>query len=748
MTCNYFSKKMAVVLIAVLMVSMILSLIGTGKKVNAATTLSVDTSNVIQNNFLGVNGVHNGSVYMDAQTLNGMTPANRTILYDRLVKMNVKMVRTQYHPWFTVRGNWNLTYDWNSVEMTQFYSWVQDMKDRNIDVAISLGYYFPVETYNWISGITEDVSNNLNKISDWVSQSVYQLITVRGFTNVKYGLLFTEPNIGGHNEAGGPPVGYTNWTYYKAVVQAIHDKLVADGRRSLIKLVGPNNQSGGAYITEAALELNGVIDIYSGHDYNKVGYTDWYNMANTMKTNVASTGKPFWIDEYGNFSRAIADYGNYIAQAASAFINAGAQTSLIWQISEDWYERACFSGCDNFFMDWGSGRYIPTNSTPYPSWYALGIMSKYMGGPGTQVFSTTNGVGVYISATKPTANDWSFLVTNGNSTAEDITINFSGALNKTLYRYVYDPATISPNSSATMITSDQTFANVGTSLSNSIPSRAVVIYSTLGTNLAIGAVASALTTHTANGYDASKINDGVATTGWDGWANTGSTPDWVQLDLGAARTFNRVELYTTTGYEIQNYQIQYWNGTSWLDAVAITGNTLNHRTHRFAAITGSKIRVYGTSGPAIQPGFVRVNELQVYNDANLAIGAVASALTTDTANGYDAAKINDGVATTDFNGWANTGSVPNWVQLDFGGDRIFNRAVLYTTTGYEIQNYQIQNWNGTSWLDAAAITGNTLNLRTHTFAAITGSKIRVYGTSGPAIQPGYIRVNELQVYND
>lgn len=133
-------------------------------------------------------------------------------------------------------------------------------------------------------------------------------------------------------------------------------------------------------------------------------------------------------------------------------------------------------------------------------------------------------------------------------------------------------------------------------------------------NFAKGAAASASNTDTANGYAAEKVNDGAATTDWSGWATDGTAlPQWVQLDFGAAKTFSRVELYTTSGYAIKDYQIQYWNGSAWVDCLpAITGNTFDHRTHTFAAVTGSKLRVLGTSGPANQPEYLRVNEIEVY----------------------------------------------------------------------------------------------------------------------------------------
>ena len=99
------------------------------------------------------------------------------------------------------------------------------------------------------------------------------------------------------------------------------------------------------------------------------------------------------------------------------------------------------------------------------------------------------------------------------------------------------------------------------------------------------------------------------------WANAegSSLPQWVQLDFGSNRMFNRVELYTTSGYEIRDYQIQYWNGSSWVDCIpAVTGNTQSHCTYVFVTVTGSRIRVLGNSGPSSQTIYVRVNELGVY----------------------------------------------------------------------------------------------------------------------------------------
>jgi len=135
-------------------------------------------------------------------------------------------------------------------------------------------------------------------------------------------------------------------------------------------------------------------------------------------------------------------------------------------------------------------------------------------------------------------------------------------------------------------------------------------------NYAREATASASNTDTANGYAAAKVNDGAATTDWSGWATDGTPlPQWVELDFGSAKTFSRVELYTTNGYEIRDYEIQYWNGSTWVNCLpAITGNVFDHRTHTFEPVTSSKLRIVGTSGPVIQPDYVRINEIEVFSE--------------------------------------------------------------------------------------------------------------------------------------
>jgi hypothetical protein len=142
-------------------------------------------------------------------------------------------------------------------------------------------------------------------------------------------------------------------------------------------------------------------------------------------------------------------------------------------------------------------------------------------------------------------------------------------------------------------------------------------------------------------------------------------------------------------------------------------------------------------------------------NTNLALSATAAAQSTYPYEGYAAAHVKDGSQDTSLGGpysWVNGGSytpnggVPNWVQLDFGVTKTFSRVVVFTTASYPIRDYDIQVWNGSTWVTVAAVTGNTAASVTSTFASQSSRLIRILGRSGPTWQPGYVRVNEFEVY--
>jgi hypothetical protein len=434
----------------------------------------VDFDNIIENDFLGVNAVYHGFAFMPEEVNKGMNDADRGREFDRVQRIGLNIARTWYRPDWACGNNIYNNFDWTSGKMTAFYNWLHAMKNRNVDVALNLGWWFSGDTS---MDSSQNTTTDPKRYAEWVSESLHQIIEVRGYTNVRYGVLFTEPGYGG---------------YYETVVRAIHNKLVTDGRRNLIKLVGPNNTDGGVGIDWAANTLNDVIDIYSGHGYNYSDYTAWFNMFQDMRSKVAFTGKPVWLDEWGmqwEAYRQGASYGKYMGQVVAASINAGVQTSLIWLLFDQQYPDpiSTAANSDSFYNGvhrWGICKWphdtVDNPTHPYPSWYAFSLLSKYLPGrKGTKVYQTANGNGVYISALKTQAGDYSFLVVNGNLFPGNISVNLNQSINKTLYRYLYDPVNIAPTEAATLIGYSKVFNNVGNNFTDTIPADALVIYSSL-----------------------------------------------------------------------------------------------------------------------------------------------------------------------------------------------------------------------------------------------------------------------------
>lgn len=142
-------------------------------------------------------------------------------------------------------------------------------------------------------------------------------------------------------------------------------------------------------------------------------------------------------------------------------------------------------------------------------------------------------------------------------------------------------------------------------------------------NLARSATATAQTTYP--GYSAARTNDGDRSTALGGgasWVNDRGTAAVLDLALPVASQVDRVQLFTTSGYELRDYDIQLRVGGGWTTVQSIRGNAAVQRDHRFAARFADAVRVVGLSGPLHQMGYSRVNELEIYNCGGVSTGNV------------------------------------------------------------------------------------------------------------------------------
>jgi hypothetical protein len=114
-------------------------------------------------------------------------------------------------------------------------------------------------------------------------------------------------------------------------------------------------------------------------------------------------------------------------------------------------------------------------------------------------------------------------------------------------------------------------------------------------------------------YPASAVIDGnSAGTGYGAggvWSDSTKSafPDWVQVQFDTAHTIDKVVVYsmqdnytspvdpsdsmTFSYYGATAFDVQAWNGSSWVTVASVTGNNLVKRTVTFTAVSTDRIRV-------------------------------------------------------------------------------------------------------------------------------------------------------------
>jgi hypothetical protein len=134
-----------------------------------------------------------------------------------------------------------------------------------------------------------------------------------------------------------------------------------------------------------------------------------------------------------------------------------------------------------------------------------------------------------------------------------------------------------------------------------------------GPNFAQGCAASA--SSALDGNPASHANDVNYNTFWSAAAGSGAN-EWLEINLGTSRTFNKTVIRETNADRITGYKIQYHNGTAWLDAY--TGGSMGNKVKidTFPPVTSSRVRLLVTK---VQPGVAicpQINEFDVYKSAS------------------------------------------------------------------------------------------------------------------------------------
>lgn len=201
--------------------------------------LKILNSKPIQENFLGFNALYQGYAGMGDDCGRILNEELCELEADRAKDQNLKIART-FYGWV----NWDeekKEFDWNHPDFLAFCKWVERMKVRGIDVAMNFGSIHDIMSQGWRGKspftVKDDLKASIDNYTAWVSENLRQIIELRGLTNLKYILYFTEPqHYGAQPIPKGAKDPYDVW--YQAS-KGLEERLKADGWWDRVTVVGP-----------------------------------------------------------------------------------------------------------------------------------------------------------------------------------------------------------------------------------------------------------------------------------------------------------------------------------------------------------------------------------------------------------------------------------------------------------------------------------------------------------------------------
>lgn len=266
---------------------------------------------------------------------------------------------------------------------------------------------------------------------------------------------------------------------------------------------------------------------------------------------------------------------------------------------------------------------------------------------------------------------------------------------------------------------------------------------------------STSSTTEGSGFESSGAFDGDASTRWA--SAEGVDDQWVQVDLGAGSTVDRVVLNWEAAYASE-YDLQTSvDGVSWItleheaagdggidEHAGLNGTGRYLRVHGTARATAYgyslfEVEVYGT--PGTTPPTPTPTPTPNPSDPLISTGKPVAASSVEAA-GHEAGKAVDANATTR---WASAESASTqWIRVDLGTGAKVNRVVLTWEAAYA-KKYTIDMSNdGITWTPLKSETAGDGATDEHTALNGTGRYLRINATER-ATAYGY-SLFELEAY--
>lgn len=332
-----------------------------------------------------------------------------------------------------------------------------------------------------------------------------------GIYNIKGVFTWVEPSspVEGTNVFDGTKWSKLGTEAYQLaqVVTGFTEKFRSYPALDNIKIIGPNQgNKGGADAAEETLTefmlkyYPELYDIQTLHWYpnapsitntdliSENSHATYKSFADVMAKYDMDDKKEIWCDEFSAWADDATNgkpsgmIGLNNAIAIVSGMNYKVQNYSWWQMYDQlWTDHTSDSyEFSNGVHNVGFAPSLTVSSIPKPQYYGTGNLVRNIASDAATVYPVTDGgvsyTEVYMQALVDENGDWSVIVCNGNLEDTSFEISFDKAINKTLYRHMYEANDPRCSTAAHMIDPDRVYKDVKDVFVDTLPPASFAVY--------------------------------------------------------------------------------------------------------------------------------------------------------------------------------------------------------------------------------------------------------------------------------
>lgn len=461
--------------------------------------VNLNNNTPVWNNIIGVGGEIDPFMFMSHETIWGIGDDDFSILNTRIKKSGISFTRMWAQPdwWEPVNDNSdpNIMNDagftWNNNEMQSMYKYLDALKALNVTVELNNFHSDYKKLYPWMmwtqDTLSAPASDKISEFAECMVALVKHLVVTKGYTNVKYLALYSEPESG----LFIPPTGYDPLTYHKSIVQAVYNRLVSEGLSSQVKIVAPEvvmpTTNGEAWYSDYTANMGSYVGGYTIHAFTGSQELQDGTFASKLSTYInqknindpSGSTKPLMFTENANIPiRGTFEAGLSFASIVAHGLSKGVAAFSQWRLYDDIYPppiRVNQTMTAEGDSGWGWWGHKQEDWTPKFKYYINTLLSKYVQ-PGSTSYSTSSSDNrVNAAIVKNSSGKYTIIIVNWSTDTVSASYTLQQSINTTFKKYKFQE-TVMLDSNVSLSASIGTLAVNGTTFTDSIPPRTVYVY--------------------------------------------------------------------------------------------------------------------------------------------------------------------------------------------------------------------------------------------------------------------------------